>query len=159
LGLGCYATYLERIFEFFPREQVSIHLSEVLERDPRAICCQLFQVLGISQDLELDTAQRANLASEPRSRSIARLIKKVVHKENWMKSTLKGVLPSRFLANMARRIKEWNQRPIEKEEMKAVDRNTLEEFYAPWNERLESEFGLDLSLWQKGKGSESYHQL
>ena len=44
---GLYATHLKKWLRYFPREQVLVVLMDDVEADPRAVCRQVYQFLGV----------------------------------------------------------------------------------------------------------------
>ena len=69
LGLGCYASFLETIFSIFHKEQVSLFLTERLEREPQMVCREIQERLGVDPFFQPETSREENRASVPRSRT------------------------------------------------------------------------------------------
>ena len=67
LGVGCYATHLERFFTHFTREQFSIHLYEDFCMSPHAVLRGILAFLGCDPDHPIDVSRRINEPSLPRS--------------------------------------------------------------------------------------------
>ncbi len=147
LGFGCYAHYLKLIQKHFPKERTHLFLMEDLEVDPIGISQKIFERVGVDPAFCPDTSKKENPASLPRSRVMADLIRRYVHRENRMKRLLRAMFPSAFLAKSARWVKDANQKPLPKEDLGEEERERLEDFYAPWNEELERITGMELSSW------------
>jgi hypothetical protein len=147
LGLGCYAYYLERIFQIFPKERVRVFFSEEFRSAPIDICSSLFEDLGVDPGYQPDTSIEVNKASEARSVWMASFLRTFVHRENLMKRVLKRVFPSHLLARGARGLKAMNQRELSKEGIGKSEKDRLREFYAPWNERLKQLIHRDPTPW------------
>jgi Sulfotransferase family len=78
LDRGRYATYLERYFDLFPRQQVHVSLFDDLRSDPQAYADDVFGFLGIRR-IELPPADLKSRmpAGLPRSSAVATAAKSV----------------------------------------------------------------------------------
>lgn len=158
LGFGCYAYYVNKLLEVFPRNRLDFFLLEDLEKDPVGVSQYLFGRLGLNTDFQPETDKVENQASVPRSRSIAQLIRRYVHRENRMKKALRTLFPAHILAKSAQWVKEANQKTRPKERLGEEIRERLEKFYAPWNKELQKSTGLDLSSWKGKNAGKKYDQ-
>jgi hypothetical protein len=83
---GNYATHLDVLNSFFPKEQILIFLFEELSTDPKGLACKLYQFIGVDGDfLPPSLHKRVNVNARPRSRVLARLMQ-YIHQQSWKRS-------------------------------------------------------------------------
>ena len=70
---GCYADYLPRLFELFPRERVKLFVFDDLSRHPERFARELYEFLGVDPDFTYeDVAKPQYAAREARSPVLAK---------------------------------------------------------------------------------------
>lgn len=150
LERGSYTKWIKQTYRHFPKENVWVYLFEKLKADPGSICRDVFQRLGLSEDLvEINVSTHVwNRAAFPRSISLA----KVVFQPRGL-GPLRLIL-RKFLPDRARdRIKDWisqmNRIPFTCPPMSPETRQKLVEYYQPLNQELSELLGVDLSHWNK----------
>lgn len=140
---GLYSEQLGRYLEHFPRERLLIHLYDDLVSRPGDLLRETFRFLGVDADFEPDVSRRANVAGQPRSK----LLHRILIGQNPIKSLAKRLVPERprrrlWALLFGRNIRRG--RPP----MPADARAGLEEYFRPEVDRLSSLLGHDLSGWR-----------
>jgi hypothetical protein len=137
-----YADYLCQWRKALGDERLKVLLFEDLRADPKAVLQQLCGWLGIDPAFYEDYAFAGrNLTISVRSPAIQRMARGVAAK-----------LGSGSLKDLAKRLYYALQAKSRVEGRTAADEAALarlDEQFRPFNERLEREFGLDLSAWQE----------
>lgn len=148
LQFGCYARYLRRYFDAFPRDRIRVAFYEDLQADPGAF------MVSLSEFLEIDTGYwttadfaPVNVTFSGRSKLVHRAAVVVNERlEPWLRPRpqLKSVVVSLY--------KRVNRARHGYAAMNEADRGTLEAFYAPWNTDLGKLLEIDLPEgWKVGE--------
>ncbi len=141
---GLYADQVETCFDTFGRERVKIYLFEEFIREPRNVCRDVFQFLGVD-DQFVPKMEVHNEGRMPKS----------VAWQYWLRAEQRRrrVLGSRaFRRKLADRLMGWNVQLGEKAQPDPVLLRDLTERYRPDISRLQTLLGRDLSPWLKSKG-------
>lgn len=136
---GYYARQLERFLRHFPLEQMLLLLTEEMRQDPAGVINKCCDFLGIESQGEQIIASlpkaRWNSTRHPRSQFFQRFTAPWRPKKN----------------KLSRKLIWWvdqlNLKSISYPAMQPETRQHLETIFAPENERLTTEFNLDLLAW------------
>lgn len=148
LARSCYAEYVETILSLFPPAQVAVLLLEELERDPVSVCRSLFAKLsGIDADFAPRARERHNEAAAPRNRMLLYLTTRA-RQQPLLRAALRAVLGAPARKRLRASLMGLNEARFEIPPLDAMTRERLAGYFEPWNARLESLLGRDLSAWK-----------
>jgi Sulfotransferase domain len=140
LEFGCYAGYLRRYFDAFPREQIRVALYDDLCEDPRSFMEGVSDFLGIERRYWANADYRSvNVTFAGRSRGLHRIAVFVNDRLETLlrpRPKLKSAVVSAY--------KRLNGAGDGYQEMAPEDRQRLEDYYAPHNDELEALLGIPL---------------
>jgi hypothetical protein len=139
---GFYSAQLAAYMELFPREQVSIHLYEDFEADPRAVLRALFGFLGVDPTFTVDTSLRYNVSGRPRSRLLHAFLARPLA----VKDLLKPLLPAPLRHRVRAKLMNRNILP-DRSKMRPKTREALIELYRQDVLRLQALINRDLCAW------------
>jgi hypothetical protein len=135
-----YIEFLPEWFAQFGRERVHVFLFEEMRKDPRAFMKALSQKIGVDAAFYDDyNFQARNETTSVRAPSLHRGVRK-----------LNGSLPNGGAKNLLKKIYFTAQSRPAGNGISPEDKQTLHEldrYFGPFNQRLASEMGLNLSLW------------
>lgn len=143
-----YGLYHDRVAAYlqaFTPERVLTLRFEDLTQNPLGLCRTIFEFLEIDPAFEPDISLRHNVSGNPKSRGLHTLL----HSENFIKTMVKRVTPSRLRARLRRRMDALN---LEQRAMNPGTRTRLAAFYADDVRRLEALLGTELSHWRNAHG-------
>lgn len=136
--LGCYADQVERFQKLFPAAQLRIYLFDDLKKDNRALVRDLFEFLGLRQDVTINYDEKFNEARIPKNPGLIKFVTQLGIKRRIFralpKSWQKGVKDSFF--------KEGKVPKLSSE-----DRKWMSSRYTSDIKKLEKLINKDLSHW------------
>jgi hypothetical protein len=142
---GYYYEQLARYFEYFPRSQVDIILSEDLRHDTQQTLVQVMTWLGVDPERgSIDLSVRSNESGAPKSRKFSQIIGS---RHTWYHDVLRKVTSQRLRQTLAEKLIQLNTKPFEYPRMHPDTRANLAECFAPHNAQLAQLIGKDLSHW------------
>jgi hypothetical protein len=146
LARGRYIEFIERIFDLFPPEQVSIVAFEALAADPVSVCQRLYRSLGVDAGFVPAAGQRENPAAGVWSQSVLML---TAHRRRFgaLRRRLRPLLSERSRQRIRSALQRLNDRPLALPAMSEHTRRQLLDYYAPWNRRLADSLGGDFAPW------------
>jgi hypothetical protein len=143
---GLYAKYLKGILGVFPREQVLIFSLDNFQKDPQRVCSTIFGKSKLPA-FEVTTNVRYNQAAAARYPALARTISEPSRFVE-LKKFSRILLPVRFrdwaVANF---FKKANKRPISIPPLSMETRQSLIEYFKPYNMDLSSLLGMEWPDW------------
>lgn len=137
---GFYGQQLQRYYDRFPREQLSVYLFEELCADPMAVVQDMFAYIGVDSSFQPDLTKK-NVSGVPKNATLQRLLTR----DNPLKSIVKLLLPRQFRKNLSSQIQRKNL--SEKPVMKPETRAQLLDLYRDDVLKLQILINRDLSLW------------
>jgi len=149
IKLGLYSEYLETIYKYFPKQQVKIFLFEDFKKDPLKVCRILFNSLGLSADYTPDISVIHNKTAKTKSKAAGKFLDWLRDNNNYFKRFFKFVLPHDTFINLSYKLIELN-----KSKTKMISplnervKSRLEDYFRPYNKKIESMTGMDLSSWK-----------
>lgn len=145
MPFGYYYEQLQRYFQIFSRDQITIYLFEDLEDNPRTFMQDLYRFLEVDEHFLPDLSKKFNPSGSPKSRLLQRLLSR----HHPIKSFLKNILSEKAkekLRHMQLAIQKKNLNRIEfTDEM----RKPVVELYKNDILKLQDLIGRDLSAWLK----------
>jgi hypothetical protein len=137
VGIGRYATHLQRFVDLFPREQLCIQLYDDYQADARAVLRNVFGFLGVDPDHPVDVSRRHGETAVPRFRGLHAL-----------RARLFGAAPVvRWLPEPARRALKRLYRRAPDARLDPDDRQMVIDYYRDEIVRTADLIGRDLSAW------------
>jgi hypothetical protein len=145
--LGHYATTLDRLGEHFDRTRIEVLLLEDLQRDPLGVCRRIFMLLGVDAEFAPDVAYVHNAHRAPRSKSYARLLRRLRSQDNPFKQYAKKVIPPETFHRLGNRLVDLNHGVVFDEEISEPVREALAIYFRTSNEEFARKIDRDLSHW------------
>ncbi|MSP81995.1 MAG: hypothetical protein EXQ94_03430 [Alphaproteobacteria bacterium] len=143
---GLYSRFLEPYWGLFGREAMLVVRFEELADRPEVIVRDVCRFLGVDDTAPISTGVTSNVASQPRSFWLRRMVER---RAIW-KDVVKPFLPARVRKRLKRRMRDANLRPAPRATIPLdVDRE-LRARYAEEFDRLETLLGWDLTSWREG---------
>lgn len=137
VNIGRYATHLQRFFDVFPKDRISIHLYEDYQADAPAVLRSVYGFLGVDPDYPVDVSRRHGETLVPRFRLL-----------HAARTRLLGAAPlARWLPERARRTLKGLYRRAPNVVMEPVDRRMVIDYYRDEIVRTADRIGRDLSAW------------
>ncbi len=147
LRRGRYHEHFQNLLEFFPMSQIFIGQFSKFISDPNDFCQSVFDFFGI-QSFEVDTSKKHNIAKASRLPWLIAFINNPT-KFPRIKKLAKELIPDRFRDKTVKFIKKINAKNKISPPMNASTRARLNEYFKPYNEKLEKLLRIDLSDWNK----------
>jgi hypothetical protein len=138
LEFGEYAEQLERLFSYFPREQVRIWIYEDTLREPHQFRRQVFEFLGVDPEFVPDTSKRYYQMEIPRALPVVQVVRR---SRIW--SGLRRMMPAKLLP-VAKRMVYRRHGALK---LGKNERAFLVEYYREGIKNLECLLDRDLSGW------------
>jgi hypothetical protein len=140
LGSSRYHHFLDVYLQLFPRERMRIFLFEDLERDPGELMRRLFELIGVSTEVPLDTSKQYNRSGTIHGSTRRFLWTRSVQIRTALRPWLPAGLRDLAMAGLGRSL----DRPSLEPELRAK----LVEVFRDDVGRLEAAIGRDLSAWR-----------
>lgn len=151
--IGTYGDQLERVFRYFPHEQVKVVLFDDLKEDPARIYFETLEFLGLEPDNRTDFRvenRNKSIMFEPAARllqkppaaavSLAKILQKLTGTQRLGIHSLLQKLNTRF-----------NSRLMQRPPLRSEFRKELAEAFSSDIEKVECLIGTDLSEWKQPK--------
>jgi hypothetical protein len=107
---GYYCEQLVRYFEYFPRSQVDIILSEDLRHDTQQTLVQVMTWLGVDPEGgSMDLSVRSNESGTPKSRKFSQIIGS---RHTWYHDMLRKVTSQRLRQTLAEKLIQLNTKRV-----------------------------------------------
>lgn len=144
---GHYKKHIERYIRTFSRDQMVVYLFDDLIEDPRKICQDVFEFLGVDPNYSVSTHQVHNSGGIPRSLLLHRALYSPMRIKEPMKKVLSPVMLSKVRGAKERiRQKNFQKTPAMKPETRAY----LQEVFKDDILYVQELTGRDLSHWLVG---------
>jgi len=145
LEFGLYHGQVSRFLEFFPRQNICMHLYDDYRSDAAAVMANIFRFLGVDDTFAPDTSQRHLELSVPRLAGVSHALRNL-----GVLQAIKRITPAKLLPAVRR----VAFTPRGKLAMDPEDRCYLVDYYAEDIRKLAVLLDLDLSGWlQPAAGS------
>lgn len=149
IKMGMYVDYLQTIYSYFPKEQVSLFRFEDLTHNPTFITTQLFEKLRVDSAFVPNVEVKYNVTRKMRSAGYGRLLMKLLQNNNPIKKVARKIIPARHDYKIGEMLRNANKSSDRPEQITSEMRHILEQFYAPYNNELSKVTGLDFSIWNR----------
>lgn len=146
---GRYAVHVANLLRRFGREQVSVALTEDLERSPRDVCDRVLGSLGLEMSSEIDLASRYNTGRRVRFEWLARGIARVLRRGSWFKESIRPLVPDRLAHRARDAVYALNEKRGSRPRLDASTKRRLSERFTESNRELGRLIGRDLSHWER----------
>jgi hypothetical protein len=138
---GFYFEQVKRYFDVFGRDNVRVYIFERFIKDPKVVCSDIFEFLGIDSDFIPDYGKAHNEAGGIRSK----LFKKMIYAKYPL---LRAVLPTAIKVKIRAMLLFLNSVKEEKKEMPVSARQRLERFFSLDIKKLEGLLGEEIEEWR-----------
>ena len=101
---GFYYQQLSQYFAEFPAEQIKVYLYEDLIQNSHLMLEDMFGFLGVEPKFQPDKTQKMNASGSPKNK----ILHKLITKDNWLKSAVKGIIPQDLRQNIYQKVKKSN---------------------------------------------------
>ncbi len=142
-GRGRYVEHLRSIYALFPREQVQVHLFDDFVRDPKSVCTELWNWLGLDLGTLPDFTRKHNSSALPRSRIVAKLLSQ----DNPMRRAAKKLMPRHLGRRLRIKLRRLNERDFSPPPIEPELKARLREHFRPYNDELAELLERDLGRW------------
>jgi len=149
IDYGLYANYLKILYNYFPKEQVTVALYSDFKFSPLSLCQEIFKKIGIDSSFIPNTEVKHNVTNKTRSKTIARAIKHVLRKNGRIRNFLVRLIPSNKAYKYGEILRSVNKTNKKYSNMQSSVRDFLVNFYKPHNDELEKMINKNLSDWNK----------
>ncbi|HVA97418.1 MAG TPA: sulfotransferase [Bacteroidia bacterium] len=144
-----YAKYLNKIYEYFPKEQVTLLLYEDLRKDAKSVCKKIFQKIKVDETFIPEVSVVHNLTKKTRSSYYARVLRRLLSNQNPLKKGIKKIISGHAAYHYGEALRKINKVDKKHNSMDENVRAFLVELYKPYNEELAKMIGRDLTFWNK----------
>ena len=144
LNRGIYCNCIEEFLKYFPKQQLHIYLFEDFKKDPSKICKEIFSILNIEPNINIDYFKKHNEKAIAKSNKFA----KATNSKNPIKKILKSLISTDLRRTIKNKLQKANETSFEQPNMNTETRKKLLEYYQPYNHKLEILTGLDCSKWK-----------
>ena len=144
VGIGHYHRQLINYMNCFDSSQLKVVLYDDLKNEPEALLREIFDFLEVDNCYIPNTMVRYNAGGAYVNKTLQRVIKRVVVKDNLLKKALRNFLPHDQRLRIATRIVNLNRK---ENKMSTIERDTLKTIYKSEIEQLQSLINKDLSHW------------
>lgn len=143
---GLYSQQLEAWFGLFDQDQFCIILHEELRNSPEAVSRTVARFLNVDDRVQFTTNFRRNVAGQPRSRYLMRIVSQPPEFVHYFTSRM---MQQRTRKSIRTVLRKWLTRPYDrKPEMDTRIATELRARYQSDIQRLEKLIGRDLSAWR-----------
>jgi len=95
---GHYGRQLQRFYQHFPHEQISVYLYEDFCRNPQQVLSDIFHFLGVGDSFEPDTSARHNQSGIPRNQTAQNFLTRSHPVKEWLKRIIPEHLGHRLIS-------------------------------------------------------------
>ncbi len=149
IGLSLYSEKLKVIYKFFDKKNVFVFTFEEFKQNPQGICAQIFDIIGVKNDIIINTSKVHNQKQVIRSRKVARTLTYLKKEGNILKLMIRAVLPYKTFLSLAQGVKSLNysSKKLSEEQLDSETRKILMEYFEPYNRELELMTSINLKHW------------
>lgn len=143
LQLPRYHRTLPPFLETFGRQSVHLMIYEEFLQDKRKALGELFEFLGVSDEVDIEVDRRVNISGIPKSERLQTLIQGSMG----LKKLLRLLLPTKSRRRLRAAIEAVNTRPPAA--MDSDTRRKLDELFAADVAYIETTLGRSIALWKE----------
>lgn len=154
LRMGCYGRWLGEILRRFPKENVKVVFLEELWANPAASYEELCRWLGLDPSFSPDLDTRHNVGADPKSATVARVIKGLRSERNPVKRAVRRILPEATYLRLAETVRGVNRGKHGDGRRSATIDDRLCRYFEPDGDELSRLLGRELP-WREVRGTTS----
>ena len=140
-----YINHIDKIYKYFPKEQVRIIDFRVLINDPQSECNRIAKWLGLKESLKIDNDIIFNKTKAPKSVVYSNILKALRNKDSKLKKLIKKILPYNLFTRLGMLLLDLNKSEKDKLKINSEEIKFLEEYYKPYNVKLKQRIGIDFT--------------
>jgi hypothetical protein len=138
---GYYSVQLKRYYQLFPKENIRVYLFEDVVKNTKETLKDIFNYLGLDENVEIDTSKKANVSGTP-SGLMGWILKKMRYYNLMPKFAISDYLPKFIVKLIFRSV----YKPTEKLD-KNLRKDITEKYYKEEINTLEKLIKRDLNSW------------
>ena len=146
---GFYCRQLRRYYDLFGRDRIFVTLFDDFSADPKQVCRQIFDFLGVEPSFEIDDEEQHNVSgSNLAPRNVA--MHYLIMRPNPISNAVRQFTPAPLLKHVRRAALLFAMKPQHDSErpiLRAETRESLKRLYRQDIEQLSSLIGRDLRHW------------
>ena len=131
-----YINHIELLLKYFPENQIKIFLFEDLKSNPELICREIFEWLGIDIEFSPSINKKHNTTQKAKSKTLSKLIYTLKKEDNYIKKTVKNILPYSVFIKISNLIIESNKSTNKADKISPEMTLFLKNYFQPYNEKL-----------------------
>lgn len=144
-----YGNCLQMILNYFEKNQVFICKFEDLKSNPKKLCEELFDFIGVENNFKPNIEVVHNSSKMPKYKWMQFIIKWLSKSDNPIKKAFKVILPYKFFISIKKGLRQFNQSDKKKfEELPEEIRQQIFYSFKEDIELLEKLSGLDFKQWK-----------
>lgn len=149
LSCGIYLGAIEALISRFGKDKIHIHTTDDLRKNPRAICSDLYNSIGVEKSFIPDLAKSHNRSAKARSEKLACLFERFLNSSSFIKPTIRALFPDSFSYRLRKTILRLNEVDFDTPLMEKETRAHLVDYFKEHNAALGDLLKRDLSFWDK----------
>jgi sulfotransferase family protein len=142
-----YSDHLPAIYSCFPKNQVRLILFEEFKDDSTKVCRELFEWIGVDPGFVPEIGVKHNVSRKPKSEMLSNVLIKLRRNDNILKKIAKKILPYKTFTEIGNSMIDFNRSSAKMDPIDEESRKVLNEFFQPYNKRLEDLSGVDVKGW------------
>jgi SAM-dependent methyltransferase len=147
IDFSLYEQHLRRIYKYFPENQVSIFLFEELQFDGKDVCQKIYKSLQIDPTFTPDIRIKHNVTLKARSHNYGLTLRKILDKNSVFRKLVSIFIPSHVAYKYGNAIRDLNKTKNTYLPMNAIIRQSLTDYFRPFNDKLATLLKRDLNSW------------
>jgi 2-polyprenyl-3-methyl-5-hydroxy-6-metoxy-1,4-benzoquinol methylase len=148
-----YEQHLQTIYKYFPENQVNIFLFEELQAEGRIVCRKIFNFLQIDPTFTPNIQIKHNVTLKARSHNYGATIRMMLDKNSTFRKLVSIFIPSHNAYKYGNAIRNLNKTKNTYLPMDVGLRQSLTDFFRPFNDKLAKLIKKDLTSWNNNSNS------
>ena len=149
---GIYYPHVKNLITQFGSNRIHCFLTDDLKENAEAVCQQIYNHIGISNDFKPSIGERHNQATMPRSERFNFFFTQFLASHNPLRRAIRKLVPDTTAYKLRKVILDWNEKPQKDANwtpppLNPQTRERQAAYFKPFNEQLGELLGRDLSAW------------
>ena len=149
---GIYYPHVKNLITQFGSNRIHCFLTDDLKENAEAVCQQIYNHIGISNDFKPSIGERHNQATMPRSERFNFFFTQFLASHNPLRRAIRKLVPDATAYKLRKVILDWNEKPQKDANwtpppLNPQTRERQAAYFKPFNEQLGELLGRDLSAW------------
>jgi len=148
ISFSAYASYLEMLLKYFPKEQIRIVIFEDFAKDPLPVVHKIFADLNVNADFMPRIREKHNETSMPRSKVYSGFLRRFLIEDHWFNRMLRKMIPGKLKAKLGMRMRNVNKSGKAFPEISPAMHDYLRNYFLPSVQQLENNINMDIRAWK-----------